>query len=69
VSSLRQRRIELGLTLKLLAKRAKMSPQAIWVYETGSGRPKPQAIKDYARALGWDVRRTMEVLYPGELTN
>jgi transcriptional regulator with XRE-family HTH domain len=64
VTQLRQRRYELGLTLDRLAKRAGISKQSVWVYETSGGRPTPGQLHKYSRALGWPVGRTMKALWP-----
>jgi len=62
------RRAELGLTQKMLAKRAGLSQSAITIYETGLGKPKDSNLTKLANGLMIDRESLKNLLYPAQKT-
>lgn len=48
---IKRRREELGMSQSHLARRADLTPSAIWQYEQGERRPSSEALKKLADAL------------------
>ena len=57
---LREKRLEMGLTLNDLAKEVGVSWQSISYYENGSRRPSPEIAQKIADVLGFPWTRFYE---------
>lgn len=57
---LREKRLEMGLTLNDLAKEVGVSWQSISYYENGSRRPSPEIAQKIADVLGFSWTRFYE---------
>lgn len=58
VASLRQRRLDLGLSQREVARLAGFAPSAVHEYENGSHEPTLFSLVAWADALGCDVAVT-----------
>lgn len=68
IKLMKLRRAELGLSQKMLAKRAGLSQSAITIYETGLGKPKDSNLTKLANGLMIDRESLKNLLYPAQKT-